>query len=138
MIIRLACENDTQNIAKLDSHIPIIRLDECIRNGQAYILLDENNGSVVGVLRYSLFWQTIPFLDFIYIDDFYRHKGYGSKMMQKWEGDMQAHGYKYIMTSTQADEDAWAFYEKLGYHKSGGFFPPEQEAEEWIYFRELG
>ena len=38
----------------------------------------------------------------------------------------------------QGDEDAWKFYEKLGYHKVGGFFPPEQEAEEWMYIKELG
>lgn len=43
---------------------------------------------------------------------------------------MAIRGYKYVMTSTQADEDAWKFYEKLSYHKVGGFFPPEQEAEE--------
>ena len=46
-------------------------------------------------------------------------------------------GYKYVMTSTQADEDAWGFYEKLGYRKVGGFLPPEQEAEEWMYVKEL-
>ena len=51
---------------------------------------------------------------------------------------MAIRGYKYVMTSTQADEDAWKFYEKLGYHKVGGFFPPEQEAEEWMYLKRLG
>ena len=30
------------------------------------------------------------------------------------------------------------FYEKLGYHKVGGFFSPEQEAEEWMYIKALG
>ena len=47
-------------------------------------------------------------------------------------------GYKYVLTSTQSDENAWKFYKKLGYHKVGGFFPPEQEAEEWIYLKQLG
>ena len=50
---------------------------------------------------------------------------------------MVIRGYKYVMTSTQADEDAWKFYEKLGYHKVGGFLPPEQKAEEWIYLKQL-
>ena len=93
---------------------------------------------VVGVLRYSLFWQTIPFLDLLYIDEAYRNRGFGSQMMHEWESHMATRGYKYVMTSTQADEDAWKFYEKLGYHKVGDFLPPEQESEEWMYMKELG
>ena len=93
---------------------------------------------VVGVLRYSLFRQTIPFLDLLYIDEAYRNRGFGTQMMHEWETAMAIRGYKYVMTSTQADENAWKFYEKLGYHKVGGFFPPEQEVEEWMYLKRLG
>ena len=147
MIIELAQSKDKPKIAKLDSHIPPSRLGECIYNGQVYILKDDfikNGGQnhrlkdpVVGVLRYSLFWQTIPFLDLLYIDDAYRHQGFGIQMIHDWEETMKICGYKYVMTSTQADESAWRFYEKLGYHKVGSFLPPEQEAEEWIYLKQL-
>ena len=143
MIIELAQSKDKQKIEKLDLHIHATRLGECILNGQVYVLKDdsiENGGQrnrlkdpVVGVLLYSLFWQSIPFLDLLYIDEEYRGKGFGSQMIGEWEQSMKTRGYKYVMTSTQADEDAWKFYEKLGYRKVGGFFPPEQEAEEWLY-----
>ena len=148
MIIALAQGKDKKKIAKLDSHIDPIRLGECIGNGQVYVLKDDSikNGGqnhrmkdpVVGVLRYSLFWQTIPFLDLLYIDEAYRNRGFGTKMMREWEKLMATIGYKYVMTSTQANEEAWRFYEKLGYHKVGGFFPPEQDAEEWMYLKALG
>ena len=148
MIIELAQGKDKQKIAKLDSHIHPARLRECILNGQVYALKDNSirNGGqnhrmkdpVVGVLRYSLFWQSIPFLDLLYIDEVYRKSGFGSQMMSRWEQTMKLCGYKYVMTSTQADEDAWKFYEKLGYSKVGGFLPPEQEADEWIYLKKLG
>ena len=148
MIVELAQSKDKQKIARLDSHIPPSRLGECIENGQIYVLKDDSirnggrtdsvNAPIVGVLRYSLFWQSIPFLDLLYIDEAYRNRGFGTEMMRKWETHMATQGYKYVMTSTQADEDAWKFYEKLGYHKVGGFFPPEQEAEEWMYMKELG
>lgn len=148
MMIELAQSKDKQKIARLDSHIPSPRLGECIGNGQVYVLKDDSikNGGqdhrlknpVVGVLRYSLFWQTIPFLDLLYIDKAYRNRGFGTEMMHEWENLMAMRGYKYVMTSTQADEDAWRFYEKLGYRKVGGFLPPEQEAEEWMYVKELG
>ncbi|MBQ7821932.1 MAG: GNAT family N-acetyltransferase [Clostridia bacterium] len=147
MIIELAQSKDKQKIAKLDSHIPSSLLGECIWNGQIYVLKDDSikNGGqnhclkdpVVGVLRYSLFWQSIPFIDLLYIDGVYRKRGFGTAMMHEWENAMAIRGYEYVMTSTQADEDAWKFYEKLGYRKVGGFFPPEQEAEEWIYQKRL-
>ena len=148
MIIELAQSKDKQKIAKLDSHIHPARLGECIWNGQVYVLKDDSikNGGqnhrlkdpVVGVLRYSLFWQSIPFLDLLYIDEAYRGKSYGSQMMSEWEQSMKTCGYKYVMTSTQDDETAWSFYEKLGYRKVGGFLPPEQDADEWIYLKQLG
>ena len=147
MIIELAQSKDKPKIAKLDCHISLSRLGECIYNGQVYILKDDSikNGEqnhrlkdpVVGVLRYSLFWQTIPFLDLLYIDAAYRHQGFGMQMMHDWEETMKICGYKHVMTSMQANESAWRFYEKLGYHKVGGFLPPEQEAEEWIYLKQL-
>ena len=147
MIIEIAQSKDEPKIAKLDYHIPPSRLGECIRSGQVYVLKDDSikNGGqnhrlkdpVVGVLRYSLFWQTIPFLDLLYLDAAYRRQSFGTQMMHDWETEMKKRGYKYVMTSTQADESAWQFYEKLGYHKVGGFLPPEQEAEELIYLKQL-
>lgn len=147
MLIELADSRDKQKIARLDCHIPSSCLGECIRMGNVYVLKDDSlkNGGqnrrvkepIVGVLRYSLFWQTIPFLELLYIDESYRRRGYGTRMMANWEETMRTRGYRYVMTSTQADEDAWQFYEKLGYRKAGGFFPPEQEAEEWMYVKPL-
>ena len=136
MTVKLAEMKDNRRIANLDRHIPPARLDECIEQGQVYVLEDTDD-SVFGVLRYSFFWQTIPFLDLIYLDEACRGNGYGTEMMRKWECDMKACGYRYVMTSTQADETAWLFYEKLGYRRVGGFFPPDQDAEEWMYLKEL-
>jgi len=56
-------------------------------------------------------------------------------MMNYWEEKMKLLGYKYVMTSTQADETAFAFYERLGYEKTGAFYPPDQTAEELIYLK---
>jgi ribosomal protein S18 acetylase RimI-like enzyme len=84
-----------------------------------------------------LFWQSIPFLDLLYIDEAYQGKGYGRQMMAHWESAMQAMGYKYVMLSTQEDETAKYFYEKLGYRRIGAFLPPEQDADEIMYLKTL-
>lgn len=135
MKIRLADRKDKQEVIQYDSHIHPNQVDECIGNQRVYVLCD---GKIIaGVLRYSLFWQTIPFLDMLYIDEAYRAKGYGRQMMEYWESTMGTMQYKYVMLSTQEDETAKFFYEKLGYRRIGAFLPPEQDADEIMYLKEL-
>ena len=121
MEVRLADSKDQQVIRKYDSHIPQNKACECIERGLVTVLCDGNE--IVGVLRYSLFWQTIPFLDLLYIDEAYRGKGYGKQMMEQWESSMKCMGYAHVMLSTQEDEDAKYFYEKLDYRRIGAFLP---------------
>ena len=135
MEIRLTDGQDKQNVIRYDDHIHHSKVGECIRNQLVYVLCDETK--IVGVLRYSLFWQSIPFLDLLYIDEAYRGKGWGRQMMAYWESAMRRMAYKYVMLSTQEDETAKYFYEKLGYHRIGAFLPPEQDAEEIMYLKEL-
>ena len=132
MEIRLANSEDKRAVIQYDNHIHPDRVGECIRNGFVYVLCDEKK--IVGVLRYSLFWQTIPFLDLLFIDEAYRGKGYGRQMMAHWESAMQS---EYVMLSTQEDETAKFFYEKLGYRRIGAFLPPEQDADEIMYVKVL-
>lgn len=135
MTIGLAEMKDLQKLSALDRHVPLARLKECVEKGWTWTLKDGEE--ILGVLRCSLFWQTIPFLDLIYLKEDVRGKGFGTEMMRIWEKTMARAGYGHVMTSTQADEEAFRFYEKLGYRKTGGFFPPEQDAEEWIYLKKL-
>ncbi len=59
------------------------------------------------------------------------------KMMTEWEETMKRMDYPYVMLSTQEDETAKHFYEMLGFHRIGAFLPPEQEADEIMYLKEL-
>ncbi|MBE6565070.1 MAG: GNAT family N-acetyltransferase [Ruminococcaceae bacterium] len=130
---------DLDALLVYDRHIPAHRLADCIHQKQVYVLKEEsgNASPIRGILRYSLFWQTLPFLDLLFLDEACRGKGCGKAMMRRWEADMKAMGFSYTLTSTQSDETAYRFYEAIGYHRIGGFFPPGQEAEEWIYGKAL-
>ena len=61
MVFELCRKEDINAVTELDFHIPVFRLTECIERGLVYVLREK--GETVVVLRYSLFWQTIPFLD---------------------------------------------------------------------------
>ena len=75
MEIRLAVAKDKQKILKYDRHIYHNKVGECIHNGLVDVLCDGEQ--IAGVLRWNLFWQSIPFLDLIFLDEACRGRGWG-------------------------------------------------------------
>ena len=102
-----------------DCHITETVFDEKVRTCQGYVL--EEAGSIVGILRYNLFWDNTPFCTMLFVTEQYRGHGYGKLLTDYWEQNMKSKGYGMVMTSTQVDEDAQHFYRKLGYKECGGF-----------------
>lgn len=133
--IRTATHADLRTFLKLDHHITPHRLKTVVEDGRAIII--EVDDTICGVMRYSLFWENIPFLDFIFVAPLWQKQGLGRALMTFWEERMKNCGFRFCLTSTQADETAKFFYEKLGYIKTGAFFPPEQTEAELIYQKRL-
>ncbi len=101
----------------LDRHLPEAEFIKKVADKRGYVIFDDEKP--IGILRFNMFWDSIPFLTMIYIDFSYHKKGYGREAMEFWEAEMAGLGYKMVMTSTQADEEAQHFYRKLGYKDSG-------------------
>ena len=135
MEIRTAVPADLEQIRQYDCHIPLDKLADCINRGLVDVLVC--NGKIVGILRWNLFWQDLPFVDLIFLDDALRGQGWGTKLVEHWERSMASRGHRHVLLSTQSDESARYFYEKLGYTCCGSFLPPEQKARELIYRKTL-
>ncbi len=101
----------------LDRHLPEEEFESKVSLKQGYVLFFD--GKPVGLLRYNMFWDSIPFCTMLFIDDGHRGIGCGRRLLEHWENDMKARGYKMILTSTRADEEAQHFYRKLGYRDCG-------------------
>lgn len=101
----------------LDKHLHKNEFALKVRDKRGYIISDGKNP--IGIMRYNLFWDNIPFLTLIYLDERYRGMGFGMNAVLHWENEMRLHGHKIVMTSTQVDEQAQHFYRKLGYKDSG-------------------
>ena len=117
--IRYVQIEDKEFWYSLDKHLPDHEFNNKIRNKQGYILSE--NKRPIGLLRYNLFWDNIPFCTMLMIDRDYQRKGYGKKLMEHWEADMKSQGYGMLFTSTQVDKEAQHFYRKIGYKDCGGF-----------------
>lgn len=125
--IRLAEECDFEILSRNDKHVSAEMLKKKISDKN--ILIAEKNGEFAGWLRYNLFWDEMPFMNMLFVIEKFRGTGIGRELVRNWEKMMSEQGYKFLLTSTQADEYAQHFYRKLGYSDLGGFFPFGEEYE---------
>jgi GNAT superfamily N-acetyltransferase len=136
--IRYVQENDQSFWYTLDKHLSEKEFAIKIRDNLGYVISDDDKP--VGVMRYNLFWDRIPFLNLIYIMEQYRGKGFGKQAMLHWETEMRGLGHKMIMLSTQADEQAQHLYRKLGFIDRGCLFldnTPFEQPQEMLMIKVL-
>lgn len=128
---------ETQHLPQLtllDPHISESELGALVTRHR--VLIAEEDGKLVGWLRWNLFWDNTPFMNMLYVFESARGKGIGRELTLHWEEEMRLLGYQSLMTSTASDEYAQHFYRKLGYETIGGF-APFGEAYELILSKRL-
>ena len=137
--IRFVDSRDRDFWLSLDRHIRDEEFDRKVRDRMGYVLTVQNEPA--GLLRYSLFWDNIPFCNLLYVAEDHQRRGYGRMLMEHWERDMHMRGYDLVMTSTQADENAQHFYRALGYKDCGGLilpFPGHEQPMKIILTKPIG
>ncbi len=131
MTVREITDADRDLWFSLDRHLSEAAFARKVRDRMGYVLTDE--GRPVAILRWSLFWDSIPFCDLLYVKDGERGRGCGRALMTHWEKAMKNQGFGLVMTSTQSDETAQRFYRAIGYRDCGVLTLPfpgyEQPAE---------
>ena len=123
----------------LDRHLSGAEFERKVRDQMGYVLTLE--GEAIGLLRWSLFWDSIPFCSLLFVKDGYQRKGFGRRLTAHWEKELRARGYDLAMTSTQSDEAAQHFWRRLGYRDCGGLtlpFPGHEQPMELILGKALG
>ena len=118
--IRYVSEFDKSFWFTLDRHLSASEFELKIRDKRGYIICDDDKP--IGIMRYNLFWDNIPFLTLICLEEACRGKGFGKQAVLFWENEMRDLDYRMVMTSTQVDEQAQHFYRKLDYRDKGSLF----------------
>jgi len=121
-MIRLATNEDIAFLVRHDEHIAPALFAQKLERREIYVACE--GGKLIGWLRYSLFWDMIPFMNMLELLPEYRGKGLGRQLVLFWEEEMRAQGHKRVMTSTQQNEFAQHFYTRLSYNAVGGFALP--------------
>ncbi len=68
-------------------------------------------------------------MNMLYINENYRNKGIGKKLVEFWETEMKSKGYELVMTSTLSNEQAQHFYRKLRYKDAGSLLLDDEPLE---------
>ncbi len=137
-MIRYVNRQDRAAWYALDHDLPEAEFEEKVRTRRGYVCVAD--GRIVGILRYNLFWDSIPFCTMLRVDGEYQGRGYGKQLIERWEQDMRSAGRRMVMTSTQVDENAQHFYRKLGFEDSGGFVirvPGHEQPMEMIMIKAI-
>jgi len=118
MEIRLITPDDFDFIRSVDPHATASALNRRLSLSTCYLLFE--GGIPIGLFHYTFFWDSIPFLNLLYILPAFQKRGYGKAAMDFWETEMKRQGFPMVLISTQVDEDAQHFYRKIGYADCGG------------------
>ena len=133
IVIEHASRDDLGFLIQSDLHIRDMEAKVFRRE----VLVARLNGPPVGWLRFNCFWDTIPFMNMLFVLAPYRGQSIGTRLVKFWEAEMLSLGYHEVLTSTQANETAQHFYRKLGYIDVGGFLLPSEHDEELLLHKTL-
>ena len=127
MHIALAGPADLDYLVTEDRHLPRGVLEQKVRRRE--ILLLWHKDLRAGALRYGFFWDEIPFMNLLWVDEGLRGRGLGTGLISFWEEEMRGSGYEMVMTSSLSNERAQHLYRRLGYKDCGSLLMPEEPLE---------
>ena len=136
--IRCVTQADHDFWFSLDRHLSEDAFAQKVSDRFGYVMSDREGPC--GILRWFLFWDSIPFCSMLFIRKDRQRKGYGRLLMEHWEMEMKDMGFGLVMTSTQSNEAGQHFYRAIGYRDCGALtlpFPGYEQPLEIIMAKPL-
>ena len=115
-----ATQDDMLGIQEFDKYISEQMLERAISDGR--VLVFKSGEIIMGIARWNYFWDSIPFLNMLFVPDGYTHHGIGIKLLSCWENEMKIQGHSRVFTSTMAKERGQHFLRKNGYRDIGNLY----------------
>lgn len=106
------------------------RLDGMIRIG-----LEEDGTLIAGLIAYMSVYK-ILYVDTVYVDERYRRRGYGRKLMMEMERQAREQGVNTIRLDT-FNWQGTEFYKALGYETVGHYTNEEDGFEETFFVKRI-
>ena len=123
----IATPGDADYLVEHDQHIAPAMLRRKIAAGEVFV--GKADRQIIAWLRYGYFWDSLPFMNMLVVDQRFRSQGIGTQLITFWEHAMHEAGYQQVMTSSLANERAQHLYRRLGYRDAGAFLLPGEPLE---------
>jgi len=107
MEIRIVTDSDKEFVMSMDKHVDDTAYMNRVFTKSGYVIWEGSRR--IGIMAYCVLWDNLPFLNFIFIKEEYRGKGFAGQAILCWEKEMKSQGYKMTLLSTQVDEGAQHF-----------------------------
>ena len=127
MRVALAGPEDLDYLAGEDHHVGRDVIGGKI--ARCEIIVARRDDRRVGFLRYGYFWDEVPFMNLLWVQEGSRGKGCGTQLIAFWEKEMRKLGHGSVMTSALSNERAQHLYRKLGYRDCGSLLMPDEPLE---------
>lgn len=127
MDITVATPAAYPQLIQLDQHVTPAIMRRKIEHGE--LIVAHEAATIIGWLRYGYFWDSIPFLNMLTVQEAYRGQGIGTRLVGYWEQTLRANGLTEVLTSTLANERGQFLYRKLGYVDCGALLLPHEPLE---------
>ena len=105
-------------------------------NGEIHIGIEDDGKLVAGLNAYITNFK-ILYVSTVFVDEEYRRKGLGARLMREMEKRVAAMGVNMIRLDTY-DWQGKEFYETLGYECVGHYDNKEDGFSEYFYLKKLG
>ncbi len=131
---------ELEELLRIDRYMPRDELLRKIETRPEQVLVLREDDRIVGVLRWLMFWDYIPYTCFLSVSETCRGKGYAKKALLFWEERMAKEGWPMLMASIPTDDAAQHFYRKMGYKDAGCFTlneGPHKQAMEILFSKVL-
>jgi GNAT superfamily N-acetyltransferase len=122
-----ACENDLVWLFRHDPHISKAMMRQKVACHE--VAVAHKAGEPIGLLRYSLFCDWIPFIVFVFVPEDQRGRGAGSRLVAFLERQMRRRRCRFVMVSSRSDGHSQHFWRKLGYRDAGSLQPSDEPFE---------
>lgn len=142
MTIRFAAPQDFASIRRFDPHSKYLD-PQRIHNKivQKEILIAEENDTIVGLMKFSYFWATRPYIDLIYVEPKRRKQGISGLLLSFLEEYLIREGYAYLFSSAEhQDKEAQCWHEHMGFRNMGTITDlnlPHDETAEIFYSKKI-
>ena len=134
--VRPATQDDLSALNEKE-RLPESELAAIVERRRVLLAEDGDEDGIVGWLRWGLFWDEVPFMNLLYVDEPRRGNGVGRLLVSEWERACGREGHTTVLTSTVSAESAQHFYRKLGYRDAGCLLLPGESAE-LFFIKQIG